>query len=147
MLGGEVWGGAAVELIWIWNGLSSAIAVPSLTAMAMAAVMPISEVPGVPVKRPVVALNVAHDGSFVILNVSGAPLVSEALGWNEYAVPTIAVVDGEPAMVGGAETVEVTPSTFAEVDGASLLPPHPAIAPAPSAHSRKPLKVFTRPHL
>ena len=46
----------------------------------MLLVVPTLPAPGVPVNRPVVALNVAHDGRFVIENVSGLPSGSLAVG-------------------------------------------------------------------
>jgi hypothetical protein len=56
---------------------------------------------GVPCTRPVVVLNVAQLGLFVMLNVSVPPSPSLAVGVNEYCVPTVAVVGGVPEIVGG----------------------------------------------
>ena len=56
---------------------------------------------GVPCNRPVVVLNVAQLGLFVMLNVSVPPSGSFAVGVNEYWVPTVAVVGGVPEIVGG----------------------------------------------
>ena len=55
---------------------------------------------GVPCSRPVVVLNVAQLGWFVMLNVSVPPSASPAVGVNEYCVPTVAVVAGVPEIVG-----------------------------------------------
>ncbi len=38
--------------------------------------------PGVPDRRPVLALNVAHVGRFAIVKVSGSLSASAAVGWN-----------------------------------------------------------------
>jgi hypothetical protein len=56
---------------------------------------------GVPCKRPVVVLNVAHVGLFVIEYVSVLPSGSLAVGWNEYAVPAVTDVGGAPDITGG----------------------------------------------
>ena len=48
-----------------------------------------------------VVLNVAQLGRFAILNVSGLPSRSDAVGVNEYATPTGAVDGAVPVMVGG----------------------------------------------
>ncbi len=59
-------------------------------------------VPGVPVRAPVVVLNVAHDGLLAILNVSVVPgFGSLAAGTNEYAAPTATDVVGTPEITGG----------------------------------------------
>src|SRR5687768_10421556 len=57
--------------------------------------------PGVPCSRPVVTLNVAHVGRLAIENVNELPSGSAAVAWNAYAVPCVAVVGGEPEIVGG----------------------------------------------
>jgi hypothetical protein len=57
---------------------------------------------GVPCRRPVVVLNVAHVGRFTMLNVSVPPSLSLAVGVNEYCVATVAVVGGVPEIVGAA---------------------------------------------
>jgi hypothetical protein len=55
---------------------------------------------GVPCNRPVVVLNVAQVGRFVMLKVSVPPSASLAVGVNEYSVPAVAVVGGVPEIVG-----------------------------------------------
>jgi hypothetical protein len=56
---------------------------------------------GVPASRPVLPLNVAQLGRFVIENVSVLPSGSLAVGWNAYAVPAVTVVAGAPDITGG----------------------------------------------
>src|SRR5512139_2147970 len=59
-------------------------------------------VAGVPCRRPVLVLNVAQAGLFVMLNVSVVPaFASLAVGVNVYCVPTVAVVGGVPEITGG----------------------------------------------
>src|SRR5262245_25862253 len=77
---------------------SDAVAVPSLTLMTMLLYVP--AVVGVPDSLPVVVLNVAHVGLFVMANVSVSPLASDAVGWKLYAVPATRLVDGVPEIVG-----------------------------------------------
>src|SRR5262245_13876607 len=69
--------------------------------MPMFANVPTLTDAGVPCNRPVVVLNVAQLGWFVMLNVSVPPSASVAVGVNEYCVPTVAVVGGDPPIVGG----------------------------------------------
>jgi hypothetical protein len=45
-------------------------------------------------------LKVAHVGRLAIVNVNGLPSASAAVGTNAYAVPCVAVVAGEPEIVG-----------------------------------------------
>src|SRR5262245_16167612 len=85
---------------WIANGASAVLTLPSLTLMVMPDVVPIFAVAGVPLSRPVVPLNVAHAGLFAMEYVSGSASASLAEGWNEYAVPTVAVIAGVPEIVG-----------------------------------------------
>ena len=51
--------------------------------MMMAPLVPTSVDDGVPLSRPVVALNVAQVGMPWMLNVSGSLSASMAVGWNE----------------------------------------------------------------
>jgi hypothetical protein len=99
--------GAGLTLIE--NAGNDADARPSLTLMPMFANEPTFAAPGVPERRPVAVLNVAHVGRFVMLNVNALFWASVADGWNTYCVPTIALVPGVPEMVGavfaGAPTV------------------------------------------
>jgi hypothetical protein len=72
--------------------------------------------PGVPASLPVEVLNVAHDGLLRIENVSGLPSGSLAVGWKEYAVPTLAVLGGVPVMVGDLFALGFTTSEYAGSD-------------------------------
>ncbi len=75
-------GGAAAVTV-IVNGASEADAVPSLTEIVMLANVPTFAEVGVPVSWPVVVLNEAHAGLFVIENVSAPPRGLDAVGVNE----------------------------------------------------------------
>jgi hypothetical protein len=57
-------------------------------------------VSGVPASRPVDELKLAQPGFLLIENRSVSPSASLAAGWNRYAKPTVAVVAGEPLIVG-----------------------------------------------
>jgi hypothetical protein len=70
-----------VALTAIAKAGKEALSVPSLTLITMFEKLPVDV--GVPVSRPVVALNVAHAGRFVIANVSVLPSGSLAEGVNE----------------------------------------------------------------
>lgn len=74
---------------------------PSLTLMAIPVEVPTLAAAGVPLRRPVAELNVAHEGLPVIEKVSAAPLGLVVVGWNEYPDPATTVVAGVPEMVGG----------------------------------------------
>src|SRR6185295_1512446 len=56
---------------------------------------------GVPCRRPVVEVNDAQLGLFMMLNVSVPPFASLAVGVNVYCVPAVAVVGGVPEITGG----------------------------------------------
>ena len=58
----------------IENAASEALAVPSLTLITMFEYAPACAAVGVPDRRPVVVLNVAHDGRFWMLYVSVSPV-------------------------------------------------------------------------
>src|SRR5688572_19156645 len=83
---------------------------------------------GVPCSRPVVVLNVAQVGLFVMLNVSVPPSESLAVGVNEYCVPTVAVVGGVPEIDGGTFAGALT--TIENVASCAL-PPCPSLTPMP----------------
>jgi hypothetical protein len=89
-------------LTTIENDASAAVSCPSLTLIAMLANVPTFAAAGVPWSRPVVELKVAQAGRLAMLKVSVPPSPSLAVGVNEYAVPTVAVVGGVPEMVGRA---------------------------------------------
>ena len=59
---------------------SCEVTLPSLTLITMLLNVPTLEDVGVPCKRPVVVLNVAQAGRFVIENVNGSPSASLAVG-------------------------------------------------------------------
>ena len=63
------------------------------------------------------ALNVAHDGRAEMLNVSGSPFASLAVGVKLYTVPTRALVDGVPLIVGAVFVVDVELDTVMLNDG------------------------------
>jgi len=79
---------------------SAADALPSLTLIAMPGSVPTSAAEGVPLSCPVAALKLAHGGMLVIENVRVLPEGSLAVGVKEYAVPTVALVPGDPEIVG-----------------------------------------------
>ena len=86
----------------IENAANETVEVPSLTRIVMFEYVPTFELLGVPDRRPVVVLNVAHDGLLAILKVSLLPFGSLAVGVNAYALPAVTERDGEPLIVGGA---------------------------------------------
>jgi hypothetical protein len=100
-------GGEAAALTVIVKDASEALAVPSLTVITMPEKAPVFVAPGVPESLPFVVLNVAQLGFPAIENVSVPPRGLDAVGVNEYAVPTVAVVAGMPEMVGGVAAVTV----------------------------------------
>src|SRR5262249_22211866 len=82
---------------------SDALAVPSFTVITMPEKLPTLVAAGAPPSFPVVVLNVAQLGMFVIENVKVAPALGlVAVGVNEYELPTMPVVAGVPLIVGGA---------------------------------------------
>ena len=81
----EIVGGAAagVAVTTMEKAAREALCVPSLTDMVMLESVPASELAGMPVRAPVVLLNVAHEGLLVIVKVSVAPLGSVVVGVKE----------------------------------------------------------------
>jgi hypothetical protein len=71
-----------VDLTTIWNAASEAVRLPSLTLIWMFEYVPVCELLGVPDSRPVVVLNAAQPGLFVMLNASVLPSGSFAVGVN-----------------------------------------------------------------
>jgi hypothetical protein len=107
----EITGARFVELLLdttIENAGSGVVFVPSLTRITMLLNVPTLLAVGVPCNRPVAVLNVAHEGRLVIENVNGLPSGSDAVGWNEYAVPTVAEVTGVPEITGARFAVLLT---------------------------------------
>src|ERR1043165_5759524 len=84
----------------ITNDASETLAVPSDTEITMAAELPTSPAVGVPVRRPLVVLNVAQAGLLSMRQVSEWPSGSDAVGRKLYGAPTVALVAGDPPMVG-----------------------------------------------
>ena len=85
----------------IANAGREAVRLPSLTLMLMFEYVPVCALLGVPDSLPVVVLNVAQAGLFVMLNVSVLPSGSFAVGVNAYATPVLTDVGGVPEIVGG----------------------------------------------
>jgi hypothetical protein len=103
-----------------------ALALPSLTVMAMVPLLP--DTVGVPDNLPVLVLNEAQDGTFEALKVRVSPFASFAVGVKAYAVPTVAEVDGEPVIVGEVfEPLELPEAVIAKVDRALLETPSLAL--------------------
>ncbi len=82
MVGATLAGGGVVALLLTWMRKAGnwATAFESLTSMVIMSVMPTLASVGVPVRAPVVVLNVAQAGTLVALNVSGSPSGSPAVG-------------------------------------------------------------------
>ena len=118
----------AVLLTVSENAGNCAVRLPSLTLIAMLLVVPTLLAVGVPCSRPVVVLNVVQLGWFVMLKVSVPPSESLAVGVNEYAVPAVTVVGGEPEIVGG--WFGGAPTTIENVASCAL-PPCPSLTPMP----------------
>jgi hypothetical protein len=141
MVGGELGFGDTI----IENAGSDVLVMPSLTLMT---ILPcVAAAVGVPLNRPVAVLNVAHAGEFAIANVSELPSASEAVGWNAYAVPTVAVVVGAPEMVGGelgfGETViENTGSDVLVMPSLTLMTIFPCVAATVGVPLNRPVAVL-----
>ena len=102
VVGGDpeiVGGRLAAGLTLIANTGSDVVLVPSLTLIATFENVPAAV--GVPCSCPVDVLNVAHAGRLTIENVSVLPSGSLAVGVKAYCTPTVAVVGGDPEIVGG----------------------------------------------
>ena len=84
----------------IANADNDADVLPSLTLITIPEVLPTSAAVGVPLSCPVAVLKLAQGGWLVIENVKVLPDGSVVVGVKEYAVPTGALVFGEPEMVG-----------------------------------------------
>jgi hypothetical protein len=78
---GGLFGIGAAATVMLKEG-SDAVAVPSLTRIVMLLYTPTWLALGVPLKRPVVLLNVVQDGRLVIMKVSALPSASLADGVN-----------------------------------------------------------------
>ena len=80
--------------------------------------VPTSAVVGVPLKRPVAALNVVHAGRLSIVKVSTLPSASPADGANENCDPVSTWVDGVPEIHGARFVGAVT---FSENAGSAVV--------------------------
>jgi hypothetical protein len=76
---------------------------PSLTLITMPASVPTLAAAGVPLSRPLPVLKPAQDGLLTMEKVRACPEGSVAVGVNEYAVPAVTLVPGEPEIVGPDE--------------------------------------------
>jgi hypothetical protein len=103
---GALLAGAFTVMEKVGNDL---LALPSLTLMTMFEYVPACWALGVPVRAPLLELNVAHAGLPLIEKVSGSPSASLAVGVNEYVDPDCTLVGGVPeitgALLAGALTV------------------------------------------
>src|SRR5262245_58547559 len=86
----------------IVNAGSDAATRPSLTEITTLAKVPTLLASGVPLRAPVDALKLAQTGRFAIEKVSELLSGSDAVGVNEYAWPTVALVAGVPLIVGAS---------------------------------------------
>ncbi len=77
MVGGV--GGVWLATVML-NAGSAAVCPPSVAVMTTPESVPTSLAPGVPTSCPLASLNVAHEGLFVIENVSPLPEPCETLG-------------------------------------------------------------------
>ena len=116
----------ATVLTVIVNGASVAVACPSLTPITMLLNVPMLALVGVPERSPVLALNVAQLGRFVMLYVSVLPSGSVAVGVKAYWAPTAAVVAGVPLITGGRfvgdDVVPPVPTTTFENAAVASVP-------------------------
>src|SRR5687768_17202102 len=97
------------------------VVLPSLTRITIEECVPAAV--GVPLKRPVVVLNDAQAGLFVIENPSVSPFASLAVGWKLYAVPTVAVRLGVPLIVGAVFVVVDVHAATANAGSETLVVP------------------------
>lgn len=96
----------------IRNAAREAVALPSVTEIAMSPVTPTSGAPGEPLTSPVAGSSCSHEGLPAALNVSESPSPSDAAGRNEYLTPTSAVEIGAPEICG-VEFIETDPPSGA----------------------------------
>jgi hypothetical protein len=114
----------------IVNAGSEALPDPSLTLITMPEEVPTFAAVGVPLSKPEAVLKVAHEGWPVMEKVSLAPPGSEALGWNEYTLPTPSLVGGFPEIVGPEDvTVIEKAGSDAEADPSLTLITMPEVVP------------------
>jgi hypothetical protein len=107
------------------NAASEVDVLPSLTLIWMLLNVPVED--GVPESLPVDVLNVAHDGLFEMLNVSGSLFASLAVGVKLYATPVLAVVEGVPPIFGAEFVVEEPETVMLNVGREALVTPSVAV--------------------
>ena len=122
MVGAEFVDALVTEIV---NAGRLSESVPSLTRITMLPNVPVE--PGVPERRPVVVLKVAHDGLFWMLKASVLPSGSEAEGWKLYACPTFADVTGVPLIVGARLVVDVELEVTVMVNSGRLSVARPSL--------------------
>jgi hypothetical protein len=103
--------GAAFTVIE--NAGKDVVALPSLALMTMFAYEPTFVAAAVPDNRPVLALNVAQLGLFVMLKLRASPSASLADGMKVYDCPAVTAVAGAPLMVGA-----LLAEAFTEIENA-----------------------------
>lgn len=90
----------AISLTLMLKAGKDTVVRPSLTRITIFEYDPTCALVGVPARRPVEVLKLAHDGGLEMLKVSRSPLGSLAVGVKAYALPTRTDVAGDPEMVG-----------------------------------------------
>lgn len=103
----EIVGPEAPDTTVIVKAGSEALATPSLTLITIPASVPTSAAVGVPLSCPLAILKLAQEGRLLMENVRPFPAGSLAVGENEYAIPTVALVPAVPEIEGPATTVIV----------------------------------------
>jgi len=111
----EIEGPEAPDTTVIAKAGKEALATPSLTLITIPAFVATSVAAGVPVSCPLAMLKLAHEGLLLIEKVRPLPAGSLAVGANEYAIPTVALVPGVPEIEGPATTVIVNAGSDARV--------------------------------
>jgi hypothetical protein len=111
----EIVGPEAPDTTVIVKAGREALATPSLTLMTIPGSVPTSDAAGVPLSCPLAMLKLAHAGLLLIEKVRPLPAGSLAVGANEYATPTVALVAGVPEIEGPATTAIVKAGSDADV--------------------------------
>ena len=106
------------------KGPIDAVVLLSLATIMILAVVPTLPTDGVPLSAPVLLLKLAHAGLRLMENVTPVVLGETTVGRNEYVLPAVTLVGGEPckinwAAVGGAGAVGVV-GDVVEVEEESL---------------------------
>ncbi len=109
------------------NGPTDAALLPLLAVMVIFAAVPTLLSAGVPLKAPVLELKLAHAGFREIVKVTAA-VAGDTVGWNEYLVPAMTLVGGDPCKAIGVVVVvvvEVLPEVPLGVLPVTAGPEHP----------------------